>query len=90
MVGVNQSAKKRTKLVAVNERGHVVGESHPRAVLSDHEVTLALQLRDEGYSLGWLARKFETSKSCMQHLCSGRNRSQLVARYARVSVRGKT
>lgn len=81
MVGVHKSAKNR--LVAVNDRGHVVGQDHPRAVLTDHEVNLMLQLRDEGYSLGWLARKFEVSKGCAQHICSGRFRAQLVARWVK-------
>lgn len=86
MVGI----EKRAKLRAVNERGHVVGEDHPRAVLTDHEVNLMQQLREEGYSLGWLARKFEVSKSCAQHVCSGKTRSHVVARWVRVSMRGKT
>lgn len=36
-----------TRLVAVNERGLRIGEGHPRAVLSDHEVELLLQLLEE-------------------------------------------
>lgn len=83
-----QSAKKRMQLVAVNESGCLVGESHPRAELTDHEVELLLSLREQGFSLGWLARKFEVSKSCVQHVCSGRNRSHLVVRF--VSMKRKT
>ena len=81
---------KRAKLRAVNESGHVVGETHPRAILSDHEVDLMLQLRDEGYSLSWLAAKFEVSKACTQHVCSGKTRSHVVVRFVRVSMRTKT
>lgn len=88
MVGIAKSSKKRAVLVAVNERGHVVGESHPRAVLTDHEVSLVLELRDEGYSLGWLARKFEVSKGCVQGIVSGRNRSHVIARVRRIRSRG--
>lgn len=80
MVGVHKSAKNRTKLVTVDDRGHVVGESHPRAKLTDQEVGWALELREEGYSLGWLANKFEVSKSCMQKICAGKTRSTLVVR----------
>ena len=87
MVEIRKRAKLR--MVAVNERGHVVGESHPRAALTDHEVDLMLQLRDEGYSIGWLARKFEVSKGCAQHILSGHNRSHVVADYRRVSVKGE-
>lgn len=35
------------KLVKINEHGRRIGESHPRAVLSDHEVALLLELLDE-------------------------------------------
>lgn len=87
MTGVNERAKKRAVLVAVNERGHVVGQSHPRAVLTDHEVELLLELRDEGYSLGWLARKFEVSKGCVQGIVSGRNRSHVVVVHRRIRSR---
>lgn len=34
-------------LVKINERGRRIGESHPRAVLTDHEVGLLLELLDE-------------------------------------------
>lgn len=81
--------EKRAKLRAVNDRGHVVGESHPRAVLSDHDVDLVLQLRDEGLSLGRIAKAMEVSKGCVQHVCSGKTRSHVVARWVRVSLRGK-
>lgn len=32
------------KIVKLNEKGHRIGDSHPRAVLSDHEVDLLLEL----------------------------------------------
>lgn len=35
------------RLVAVNERGFRIGEDHPRAVLSDHDVELLHQLLEE-------------------------------------------
>jgi predicted DNA-binding protein YlxM (UPF0122 family) len=63
-----------------------VGEGHPRAKLLDSEVELVLELREEGYSLSWLADKFEVSKSAIAHICSGRRRCQLVARVIRVEV----
>lgn len=54
----------------------LVGESHPRAKLTDAEVDLALQLRAQGFSLAWVAGKLEVSKSCIQHIVSGRNRGR--------------
>jgi hypothetical protein len=86
MVSVLKSSKNR--LVVLNERGRPIGESHPRAVLTDHEVELVLELRGEGYSLGWLAKKFECSKGCIQAICDGRNRAHLVARVRRIRGEG--
>lgn len=35
------------KTIKTNERGRRIGDSHPRAVLSDHEVELLLDLLDD-------------------------------------------
>lgn len=74
------------KLVAVNENGNRIGQEHPGAKLTDAEVAVMLELRDEGFSYAWLAAKFEVSKSCARWICTGRNRNQLAARTVRVSV----
>ena len=63
-------------LVAVNARGSAIGEDHPRAVLTNHEVDLLLELRAEGYSYAWLADKFEVAKSTVFGICTGRTRTQ--------------
>lgn len=63
--------------IKVNERGLRVGESHPRAVLTDHEVDLMLELREEGYSYSWLARTFEVHKQTVAKICQGVRRGQL-------------
>ena len=34
-------------LVKLNEHGRRIGESHPRAVLTDHEVALLMEMLDE-------------------------------------------
>jgi hypothetical protein len=81
MVGVERRAKNR--MVAVNERGLPIGESHPRAVLSDHDVGLLLELRAEGFSYGWLAAKFEVSKSCVAKVCRGEHRAQIAVGFRR-------
>lgn len=85
-VGVMKGAKNRT--IAVNDRGLRIGESHPRAVLTDQEVGWLLELRAEGYSLAWLAGKFEISKSCAAKICRGQNRAQVPAGFRRERVRG--
>lgn len=58
------------------ERRKVVGERHHRAKFSDHEVYLMRELRDEGMKLSEIAEKFETAKSTVSDICSGRRRSQ--------------
>ena len=69
------------KTFGVNERGQRVGESHPGAVLTDHEVDLLLELRGEGYSLAWLAAKFEVHKQTVAKICSGQRRCQVAVRW---------
>lgn len=68
MVGVLDRVKKRKR--------RMWGQEHPRAVLSDHEVELLLALREEGYSLAWLARKFEMSKGGVWKIVAGLRRGR--------------
>ena len=75
--------QKIAKWLAVNENGLAIGESHPRAVLTDHEVDLLLELRGEGISYGRLAVIFEVSKSCVAKICRGEHRSQIAVGYRR-------
>lgn len=70
--------------VLLNERGNRIGQSNPQAECTDHDVELARQLRDEGFSLGWLANKFEVHKATVQGWCNGRRRGQLAARVKEV------
>jgi hypothetical protein len=74
------------EMVTYNERGNRIGESNPRAKLTDHEVDLLREMRDERkpdgshrYSLGFLALRFKQPKSTVQDICSGRRRAQTVA-----------
>lgn len=75
------------RIVFLNERGNRVGESNPRAVLSDHDIDVLLELRAEVDADGrpthtylWLAQKFECSKSAVQWYCNGGRRGQAPAR----------
>jgi transposase len=74
------------RVIRLNETGRRIGESHPNTKLTDHDVELILALVDEGLSYTEVAEKFEVSKSCIQHIVSGRNRGQWAARMIRVSV----
>ncbi|CUI38437.1 Uncharacterised protein [Achromobacter xylosoxidans] len=47
--------------VGVNEKGVRVGEDHQRATLTDHDVELMRQLREEGIGYKRLAKMFDTS-----------------------------
>lgn len=74
-------------VVTYNERGNRIGESNPRAKLTDHEVDLIREMREERcpdgsyrYSLGFLALRFKIPKSTVQDICSGRRRAQTPAR----------
>ena len=74
MVGVIKLAKKR--MVMVNDLGRRIGETHPRAVLTDHEVDLVLDLHEDGMTLTEIAAKFEVSKGCVWKIVHGYRRGQ--------------
>jgi hypothetical protein len=62
----------------VNDRGHVIGQDHHRAKLTDHDVDLIRELRDEGLTYAEIAEKMDglIGKSMVAHICKGRYRSQ--------------
>ncbi len=80
--------QKTARMIAVNDRGQVIGEGHPRAVLTDRDVELLLELRGDGFSYSWLAEKFEVSKSCVAKICRGEHRAQFPAAWRRARGSG--
>lgn len=68
------------KLVAINEQGKRIGETHHRAKLSDADVDCILELRAAGLSFGAIASKWDAgvtiSKSTVRDICTGRIRAQ--------------
>lgn len=66
------------KRVALNELGRRVGESHPRAKMTDAEVDLVRSLHADGLSLQAIAEKFEVSKGCIWKIVQGYRRGQSV------------
>lgn len=82
MVSVQKSAKSR--LVPVNDRRRRIGQEHPGAVLTDHEVELVHALRDDGMSLAEIARKMEVSKGSIWKIVHGYRRGQVPAGWVRV------
>ncbi len=79
MVSVRQQAKKR--MVALNDRGCRIGETHPRAKLSDEDVELVFALRDEGLTLALIAQKFDVTKGAIWKILTGRRRGQVATRW---------
>lgn len=79
MAGVHVSAKRR--MIAVNDRGRPIGEDHPRAKLSNHEVELVLALLAEGLSQRRVAVIMEISRRTVRDIQAGRTRAQLPMAY---------
>lgn len=72
------------KLMGVNEKGRPVGESHPKARLTDHDVDLIFVLYQDGMTIVEIARKFECRKSVINDILKGRRRAQRAVRWKRV------
>lgn len=72
------------RLVAINDQGRRVGETHPRAKFTDHEVELMRKLRGAGWSFDRLAAAFECAKATVADICHGRIRSQVATGVRRV------
>lgn len=62
------------KIVQSRKREPPRGEAHPRARLTDHEVELIRQLREQGMSLNQLAEKFDSYKSTIKGICDYKRR----------------
>lgn len=74
---MNPSSKVAREGVRVNELGRRIGESHPRAVLTDAQVEQLLEQRVAGASLAALARRWGISKSGVKGLVDGSRRGQV-------------
>ena len=73
--------------VPVNERGLRIGEGHHSSVLTDNEVQVMLELRDEGWGYKRLARHFDVARTTVRNICSGKHRHQTPDRW--VKPRGR-
>ena len=69
------------RLFGVNEIGLRVGEDHPRATLTDHDVELIRQLADGGMLYRDIAEKFDISKFTVGRICRYERRGQTVHHY---------
>lgn len=68
------------KMVAVNERGWRIGETHHRAKATDAEIDLIRELHEEhGWGYRKLSMKFKLSKRTIRDICSYRKRAQFIS-----------
>lgn len=73
------------RIVAVNEKGRLIGECHQNAKLSDADVDRIRELReDEGKSYVAIARIFNVAKSTIADICKYRRRAQTPSRWKTV------
>lgn len=78
------------RAVAFNDRGYRIGESHHNAKLTDHEVDVVRQLREEhGLTYSSLAEKFEVSVDLIRQICRYKLRCDTPARWRFVEVTGR-
>lgn len=84
------------KMVAVNDKGRRIGESHPRAKMTDAEVNLLRDMIDEltakdgmkpMQAYRFLAEKFETSVDNVKSIATYRRRAETMKGAKRATTR---
>jgi len=70
-------------LIQIGEYGKRVGETHGRAKLTDHEIDLVRQLKEEGMPATEIAAKMEISKRYVYKLVNYERRASVVAEWRR-------
>lgn len=75
------------QLVAVNEIGRRVGDSHHNAKLTNHEVEMLIGMHGDGLGYRRLSIMFEVSKSLVRNIIKGRARCQYVHEWRKVHVK---
>lgn len=79
----------KTQLIQIGEYGKRIGESHGRAKLTDHEIDLVRQLKEQGMPAAEIADKMEISKRYVYKLANFERRASIVAQCRRVAGRGR-
>ena len=74
----------KNRFVPVNDARRRIGESHPGAVLTDHEVELVHALHEDGMTIAEISRKMEVTKGCIWKIVHGYRRGQVPAGWVRV------
>lgn len=81
---VSRAATTSCRMIGVNERGNRIGEDHPGAKLTDNDVDIILELRDEGWAYRRIAGKMDCSSRQVRRICNGTHRAQRASRYKRL------
>ncbi len=76
----------KPQYVHIGEYGKRIGETHGRAKLSDHEIDLVRQLKEEGMPATEIAEKMEISKRYVYKLVNFERRASVLAEYRRVKA----
>ena len=74
------------KFVGISEQGSRVGETHPRARLTDHDVDLIRELHEVGLSYREIAIKFNVAKSTVRDIVKCRRRWQFAVTWKKIPV----
>mgnify|MGYP003337705921 CR=1 FL=1 len=74
------------RLVAINERGHRIGEGHRNAKLSDVEVERIRMMHEEGMFYEDIAKAVGLSVCAVGRICRYERRGQTPAAYKVVHV----
>lgn len=78
------------QVVAVNERGNRMGETHHRAKLTDEQVETMRELHQQGWGFKRLARAFNVSRETARDIVLYRRRAQLAVGWKVVVMRSIT
>jgi hypothetical protein len=71
--------------VALNEDGQRIGETHPRATLTDHDIDLMFALREGGMQVKVIAEKFDITRRHASRVLNCHQRNQTAARWRKLS-----
>ena len=79
--------KARPVLVALNERGYRIGQTHHNCTVPDEIVNKIRDLH-EYHRIGYrrLARMFNLKRAFIQRICNYSRRAQIPARWARIAA----
>lgn len=76
------------RMINRNCKGYRIGESHPRARLTNADVELIFELRGEELSITEIAEKMECGRTTVYKIVTGKMRGQAIYQVTRGEERG--